>query len=400
MSSLEIVLLVLVIVVVVVLAISLVILIPRLSKGKSESAPTESKSSDDKLIQMMNSTLDSLNKKMDDYNQKTEKAIGDVNTAFEKKIGEVNVAIEKTMNDTSSSFDKKINEVNESLTKKMGEVNVSLENIKTTQKSLDDMSKDMTDLKTVITGNQSRGQYGEMQLSIILQQHFKEQSDSTYREQYKIKEGKDGEDIRPDAVVFLPNDLYICVDSKFPFRDYEVLLGEDIEKRETAQKEFKKAVKTHIDTISEKYIIDGVTFPYAIMFIPSDSIDSYIHTELPEVVDYAYDKNVILTSPRVLGPLLMEIRMLKQEEERNKLAREITSEINALGKQFNLFSDEWSKFSNRVKGLNKDVDALDKRTERITSRFDKIKNNDVLTIENSENPKLDVIPNEEDTSEE
>ncbi len=297
-----------------------------------------------------------------------------ITDSFNKRFTDLETKLSDTLNQTSQKTEER-----------MKEVNAALEKISVTQTNLEKASQDVLDLRVVLEGNQTRGQYGEMQLASILQRYFGEPSDGTYKEQYVIKKSKDGNDVRADAVVFLPNDLFICVDSKFPFPAYQKLFEtKDEGEKEKLKAEFATHVKKHIKDISSKYIVEGITFPHAIMFIPNDGIDSFIHGELPDVIDYAYENKVILTSPRVLGPLLMEIRMLKQEETRNKLAKQLTVELNNLGKQFRLFSGEWSTFTNRVDGLGKDVDKINKRVDNINNRFEKIEQGELGIVENKE----------------
>ena len=62
-----------------------------------------------------------------------------------------------------------------------------------------------------------------MTLSNLLNSVFGAYPDG-YSEQYTFK-NLSGETIRPDAVVFLPEPNHlICIDSKFPFSNYETLL--------------------------------------------------------------------------------------------------------------------------------------------------------------------------------
>ena len=63
-----------------------------------------------------------------------------------------------------------------------------------------------------------------------------------------MKKVKDGDDVRADAVVFMPEpNKMICIDSKFPFQDYKRLFeAETDEEKESLKKEFAAAVKKHI----------------------------------------------------------------------------------------------------------------------------------------------------------
>ena len=108
------------------------------------------------------------------------------------------------------------------------------------------------------------------------------------------------------------------------------------------------------------------------IFIPNDGVFAYIHHELFDVVEYARDKRVIITSPSTLPPMLATINMLKIEVERAKNIQEISKQLNMLGKQFELFAEEWERFSKQLETASRTREALDKRFDRITDRFDRI----------------------------
>ena len=177
----------------------------------------------------------------------------------------------------------------------------------------------------------------------------------------------------------------ICIDSKFPFQDYERLFNaESDEERDNYKKEFARAVKQHITVIKDKYIVDGKTAPEALMFIPNDGVFAFIHHELDEVVEYAREKKVIITSPSTLPAILVTINMVRIETERAKNVKEISKQLSILGKQFELFSREWESFSKQLDTASKTREKLDSRVSRITNKFDAI-------ASNSEVPQIEEV---------
>ena len=214
----------------------------------------------------------------------------------------------------------------------------------------------------------------------------KDQAPGCYEEQYTIKKVKDGDDVRADAVVFMPEpNKMICIDSKFPFQAYSRMFeAENEEEKEKLTKEFGNAVKKHITDIKNKYIIDGKTAPEALMFIPNDGVFAFIHHELESVVDYAREQRVILTSPSTLPAILVTINMVRIEVERSKNLEEINKNLKALGKQFGLFSREWETFSKQLETVTRSREKLDTRVNRLTNRFDAIAVNDTEYIPGGE----------------
>ena len=67
--------------------------------------------------------------------------------------------------------------------------------------------------------------------------------------------------------------------------------------RVQAEKMFKADVKKHIDAISSKYIIPGVTSDQAILFLPAEAIFAEInayHTDILEYNRKKYKKNLAI----------------------------------------------------------------------------------------------------------
>ena len=232
------------------------------------------------------------------------------------------------MSDINKKVEDKLQEGFKGTSETMAQVRERLKVIDEAQKNMESLSKDVISLRNVMEGNQSRGAYGEYQLSMVLNNVFGD-TVGCYQEQYTIKKGRDDNDVRADAVVFMPEpNKMICIDSKFPFPDYErVINSTDENEKEEFKKAFARAVKLHITTIKDKYIIEGKTAPEALMFIPNDGVFAYIHQELQDVVEYAREKQVILTSPSTLPAILVTINMVRIEAERAKNVREISKQL-------------------------------------------------------------------------
>jgi len=383
-----------------VVLVTVVILLIFILKKKNQN---ESESMDQKEIGALSKQLDMLSfqikdniktdielalaKEMIKVNEngaKNSEANNEKLERFQKNITEsLNVrfdALNKQVNDRliemNQKVDDKIQEGFKGTSETMTQVRERLQAIDDAQKNIENLSKDVVSLKQVLEGNQSRGQYGEYQLKMVLHNVFGD-TIGCYEEQYTLKKVKDGDDVRADAVVFMPEpNKMICIDSKFPFQDYaKVFEIEDKDEKEKCTKEFGAAVKKHITAIKDKYIVEGKTAPQALMFIPNDGVFAFIHHNLFDVVDYARDKKVILTSPSTLPAILFTINMVRVEAERAKNVKEISKQLDGLGQQFDIFSREWKTFSNQLNTATKSRERLDTRVGRITNKFDAIKNN-------------------------
>lgn len=322
-------------------------------------------------------------------NEKLERFQRNIQESLETRFDAVKKQIDDKLIEINKKVDEKLSEGFKGTTETIAQVRERLQAIDAAQKNIEDLSKDVVSLKNVLEGNQTRGQYGEYQLSMVLHNVFGD-TIGCYEEQYTMKKVKDGDDVRADAVVFMPEpNKMICIDSKFPFADYQKMFdAETNEEKERCKKEFAVAVKKHITVIKDKYIVDGKTAQEALMFIPNDGVFAFVHHELQDVVDYAREKKVILTSPSTLPAILVTINMVKIEAERAKNVQEISKQLQKLGKDFEMFSREWEQFSNQLALASRTREKLDSRVEKISTKFESISSSNPMIEESNENNEI------------
>ena len=330
----------------------------------------------------MNKILEQSGKNSEANNEKLERFQKNITESLANRFDALNKQINDKLIEINKKVDEKLAEGFKGTSETMAQVRERLQAIDTAQKNIEKLSGDVVSLRTVLEGNQSRGQYGEYQLSMVLHNVF---GDTTgcYQEQYTMKKVKDGDDVRADAVVFMPEpNKMICIDSKFPFQDYQRIFDTDNqEEKDRLTKEFGNAVKKHITVIKDKYIVEGKTAPEALMFIPNDGVFAFVHQNLEEVIEYARSKKVILTSPSTLPAILVTINMVRIEVERSKNADEINKHLQRLAKDFEMFGREWDSFSTALERTSKQRENLDHRVGKITGKFQAINTNNGLDDE-------------------
>ena len=330
----------------------------------------------------MNKILEQSGKNSESNNEKLERFQKNITESLANRFDALNKQINDKLIEINKKVDEKLAEGFKGTAETMAQVRERLQAIDDAQKNIEKLSTDVVSLRSVLEGNQSRGQYGEYQLSMVLHNVF---GDTTgcYQEQYTMRKVKDGDDVRADAVVFMPEpNKMICIDSKFPFQDYQRIFETDVpEEKERLTKEFGNAVKKHITVIKDKYIVEGKTAPEALMFIPNDGVFAFIHQNLEDVIEYARSKKVILTSPSTLPAILVTINMVRIEVERSKNAEEINKHLQRLAKDFEMFGREWDSFSNALERTTRQRETLDHRVGKITNKFQAINTNNNLENE-------------------
>lgn len=376
-----------------VLVLAVVLLVVFLTKKTPE--PRQDAAFVEKSVEsVMNKQMANFVKELGENNAKSSENLKKFELETQEYLSKRIEALNKQLDEKIQALDKKVDERLDKGFKgnseTMAQVRERLQAINEAQKQMEGLGKEVVSLKGILEGNQTRGQYGEYQLKMVLNSVFGD-TIGCYEEQYSMKKVKDGEDVRADAVVFMPEpNKMIAIDSKFPFQDYKRLFeAETDEEKESLKSSFAAAVKKHITTIKDKYIIPGKTAQDALMFIPNDGVFAYIHHELPEVVNYSREKRVILTSPSTLSPILVTINMVRIEAERSKNAAEITKMLNALGKQFEMFAREWEGLSTQLERAAKAREKLDTRVNKISTKFDSISASDIKEIGNEQPIELE-----------
>lgn len=341
-----------------------------------------------------------LNKKNDDKSLEMMEKIGKFETGLTKEIGNFKIDFSKELRSDFEVLNEKIerkltlinDKVNERIDQNFEKTNKTFNNIierlskiDEAQKKIDGLSSEIVSLQSVLTDKKTRGIFGEVNLNYILTSVFGEKNTGVYEIQHKMSNG-----YIADAILYAPSPLgTICIDSKFPLENYERMTDKSISKeaRELALKQFKLDVKKHIDAISGKYIVPGETASEAIMFLPAEAIFAEINAYHSDLVEYAYHKNVWITSPTTLMSTLTTISMILKNMERDKYAKVIHEELNKLSVDFDRYKERWDKLSRSIDTVSKDVKDIHITTQKITNRFNSINSVDVdklLTHEEKE----------------
>ena len=316
------------------------------------------------------------------------------NSDMTERLGRFELSINKEMNENFTKLNDKMEErlnkindrVNERLDQNFEKTNKTFTNvlerlskIDEAQKKIENLSTDIVSLQSILTDKKSRGIYGEVNLKHILVNVFGDKNDKIYKLQCPLPN-----QTIADCILYAPEPLgTIAIDSKFPLENYQMMVDKSLSQTERAmhEKQFKIDVKKHIDAISSKYIIDGVTSDQAIMFLPAEAIFAEINAYHSDLIDYAYKKKVWITSPTTLISTLSVIQMIIKNIERDKYTSIIHDELNKLGVEFSRYKERWDKLAKSIQTVNKDVENVYITTEKITKKFDIINQVDVDKLE-------------------
>ncbi len=350
----------------IVVILLLLVLVMRNNSGNSETTEKLGRFETNITKEIGEFKVDFTNKLRDDFDK--------LNGNVERKLLEINDRVNQRLDENFEKTNKTFSNVLERLSK-----------IDEAQKKIDGLSTEIISLQSVLTDKKTRGIFGEVNLNYILSSVFGENNGRIYQTQYKFLNGAIA-----DAVLFAPEPLgTICIDSKFPLENYERMTNRELSKevREVAFKQFKADVKHHIDAIHDKYIIPTVTAEEAIMFLPAEAIFAEINAYHNDILRYAYQKRVWITSPTTLMSTLTTIHMIIKNMERDKYAKVIHEELSKLGVEFDRYRVRWSALSNHIETIHKDVKDLNITTDKITKRFDSINNAQIEQVNHDKEEK-------------
>lgn len=295
---------------------------------------------------------------------------------------QVNDKLEARLNKIDDRVNERINENFDKTNRTFQNVLERLSRIDEAQKKIETLSTDIVSLQSILTDKKSRGIYGEVNLKHILVNVFGEKNDKIYQLQCPLPNGTIA-----DCVLYAPNPLgMIAIDSKFPLENYQQMVDRNLSKTDRAihERQFKIDVKKHIDAISSKYIIPGITSDQAIMFLPAEAIFAEINAYHTDLLEYAYKKKVWITSPTTLISTLSVIQMIIKNIERDQYTSIIHEELKKLGVEFSRYKERWDHLAKSIQMVNKDVENVYITTEKITRKFDSISQVEVNKLEDKQ----------------
>ena len=347
------------------LVILIILVIISLMKNINESNITE------RLGKLELSLTKELGEFKNDINKEQNANFTKLNETIERRLLAINEKVNERLDQNFEKTNKTFMNVIERLSK-----------IDEAQKKIETLSTDIVSLQSILTDKKTRGIYGEVTLTHILSNVFGEKNDNIYRLQYKLSNGTIA-----DSVVFAPEPLgTIIIDSKFPLEHYELMVDKKLtnEERIKAEKLFKMDMKKHIDAISSKYIIPGETSNQAILFLPAEAIFAEINAYHEDIINYAYNKKVWITSPTTLISTLTVIEMIIMNMEKDKYAKIIHDELNKLGLEFSRYKERWDKLTRSIETVNKDIESVSITTNKISKKFETINKVDMKSLTTEE----------------
>lgn len=169
----------------------------------------------------------------------------------------------------------------------------------------------------------ARGRWGERALQNLLEQcGLAEHTDFHLEHSIDTEEGR----LRPDAIVNVPGQKKLVIDSKVSLNAYQAAFeADDDEERARHMDLHAKSMRNHVQTLGAKsYQSQFDDAPdYVVMFVPGEHFVAAALEHDPELWDFAFEKRVLLATPTNLVAIARTVAQVWRQDALARDAQEI-----------------------------------------------------------------------------
>ena len=249
----------------------------------------------------------SLRSNSESFLRLAEQNLGVQQEKAKRELSEREQAVEnlvKPIRDALESSQKQIAALEKSRSEAYGSIRTQLEAMQASQQSL---TQETQNLVKALRRPEVRGRWGELTLRRLVElAGMVEHCD--FQEQ--VHTSGEGQVIRPDMIVRMPDRRELVVDVKTPLDAYlEAVEAENDAQRKLGLERHAKNVHAHIRMLASKAYWDQFeeSPEFVILFIPGDQFLSAALNEKPDLIEYALSKQIILATPTSLVALLKAV---------------------------------------------------------------------------------------------
>lgn len=280
----------------------------------------------------------------------------------------------KPIQESLKNFNEKIEKIEHQRQSSYFELS---EQLKLANQASQALKLETSDLVNALRKPAVRGRWGEMQLRRTVElsgmlEHvdFEEQESVT---------SVDGQNLRPDMVIRLPNSRTIVVDSKAPLSFYLDALQRNTEQeRSKILKLYAANIKRHIENLGSKnYWEQFQSSPeFVVLFLPGENFFSDALKEDPNLIEFGVSKRVIPATPTTMIALLKAVAYGWKQDKIADEAKNIAAIGNELYKRMKTFLEHLEKIgkslSTSVRAYNDACASLETRLLPQAKKFERL----------------------------
>lgn len=225
------------------------------------------------------------------------------------------------------------------------------------------------DLKKVLANVKTRGTWGEVQLTTLLDQFLT-------RDQYATNIAtRPHSNERVEVAIRLPgrerngDPVWLPIDAKFPLDDYQRIVEASERADAVAVEDAIKALETRLRVsakeIRDKYIESPFTTDFAVLFVPTEGLCAEV-LRRPALVDRLQREfHVVVAGPNTLWMLLNSLQMGFRTLQIEQRSSEVWETLGKAKQDFATFGDVMNAVHKKLQEATNKVDEVRRGTRRI-----------------------------------
>ncbi|XCI74953.1 MAG: DNA recombination protein RmuC [Flavobacteriales bacterium] len=312
--------------------------------------------------------------------------IQSLNELQREKLGRIQQEQEKLIKSTEKRLEQMRQTVDEKLQKTLNErlgqsfqtVGKQLQAVQEGLGEMRNLAQDVGGLKKVLSNVRMRGSFGELQLSMLLEQIL---APDQYQANVQTKQSHLG---KVEFAIKLPGKdhgvVWIPIDAKFPKDVYEQLQMAyeqgDVAQVETARKNLDVVVKKMAKDINEKYLDPPHTTDFAILFLPFEGLYAEVVKKAGLLEELQRMYKVIVTGPTTLAAILNSLQMGFRTLAIQKRSSEVWQILSEVKREFEDFRGMLEKAQKHLQSASNQLDDVVGRRTRAIHK--KLKNIEIL----------------------
>lgn len=326
-------------------------------------------------IRIQKDQLDSFSKQLVAMAKLNEEKIEAMRRTMETQLRTLQEDNTKKLDQMRATVDEKLQST---LERRLGEsfkqVSERLEQVYKGLGEMRTLAAGVGDLKKVLTNVKTRGTWGEIRLSHILEQiltpdqyevNVATKKDSNDRVEFAIK--LPGQATEKDKVVWMP------IDSKFPQEDYQRLMdaqeAADKELADKSTRNLEQRIKAEAKYIKDKYLDPPHTTDFGIMFLPVEGLYAEVLRRPGLCDNLQREYRIVVAGPTTLAALLNSLQMGFRTLAIEKRSSEVWELLGMVKTEFGKFGDVLAKTKKKLQEASNTIDQAEVRTRAIERKL-------------------------------
>ena len=330
-------------------------------KTRIDKAEVEFKNLKEKL-DTQKSELEDIQKKFTTEFENIANKILKSNSLEFTEVNQKNInEILNPLKDKIQTFEKKVEDTYQKGIKDQTDLKAEIKKLYELNSRISEEANNLT--RALKSDTKKQGNWGEFILERVL-----ERSGLVKGQEYDTQtttRNEQGDLIRPDVIIKLPDNKHIIIDSKVSLVAYEAFVNtDDPDEKNTMLKQHVDSIKNHVKGLSEKNYQNATLFDtpdFVLLFMPMESAFSVAIQHDTDLFNFAWEKKIVIVCPTTLLATLRTIASIWKHEKQTQNALEIAREGGALHDKFVGFLKDLESIGLQINRVSKTYDDAHKK---------------------------------------